>query len=151
MLLPIQGEHLLELRGTSGKAVLSPMNARNIFLIITVCLVAAAPLACGGGKEPLASEECFEYLEWVTSMHSEDTSALKPITERHVEDWSYEEVAIFTEWTDAMGERKIDIKIDPCDTFFERIEEWAYSESGQEFVVEYEKWLETDEGQKYMR
>ena len=151
MLLPNQGERLLGIRGTGGKAVLNPMDARNYFRVIVVCLVAAALLACGGGKEPLASEECFEKLEWVTSMHSEDTSALKPIMERHIEDWSFEEVAIFTEWADSMGERKIDIESVPCDTFFERIEEWAYSESGQEFVDEYEKWLKTGEGQKNLK
>ena len=151
VLLPIQGERLLEIRGSSGKAVLSPMDARNIFLVITVCMVAVALLACGGGKEPLASEECFEYLEWATSMHSEDTSALKPVAERHLEDWSFEEVAIFTEWADAMTKRKIDIEADPCDTFFERMETWLYSEPGQEFFDEYGNWLNTDEGQKYMR
>ena len=125
------------------------MINRFFYVTTALCLLAAALFACSGEREPVASDECHEFFEWLTEGHGGDTTALKPIRERHFEKWSFEEFARFAKWAEFMDARKIDIASEPCSKFFKRLEEWLNTESGQQYSENYLKWLDTDEGREY--
>ena len=127
------------------------MGTYRYISIIAACLIAAALLACGGGKEPVVSQACINHLESLLLVTGDLPSTIKPVREKHFDDWEPKEFAIFVAWFDGAGLQVADFNRSPCDTFFEDFGEWWESDSGTKFQEKIEKWLETDEGKRHAR
>ena len=127
------------------------MKIRHFLSTIVLSLVAAALLACGGGKEPVATAECIEYLEDFATLTGEPAATIKPAKERHFEDWGTEEYIIFWKWVDGTETQGANYNRPPCDALLDGLEEWAKSDSGKKFQKELIEWAETEEAQKYLK
>ena len=127
------------------------MKIRHFLSTIVLSLVAAVLLACGGGKEPVASAECIEYLEDFATLMDEPASTIKPARERHFEDWELEEFVIFWKWIDRTETQGAIYYRPPCEAMSDSLKEWLESDSGKKFQEKLEKWLETDEGKRYLQ